>query len=77
MPLKEQKQRNLILRNRIKRYDIKKWSSNFVSTLDEISNKESSSKVKLVTTTISNRIIESYQKSKKRLLLLDYDGTLV
>ena len=36
MPLKEQKQRNLILRNRIKRYDIKKWSSNFVNTLDEI-----------------------------------------
>ena len=77
MPLKEQKQRNLILRNRIKRYDIKKWSSNFVNTLDEISNKESSSKVKLVTTSISSRILESYRKSKKRLLLLDYDGTLV
>ena len=75
MPLKS-KGRNLIL-NRIKRYDINKWSSNFIDTLNETSKKEFSSKVKLVTPVITKKIVKSYQESKKRLLLLDYDGTLV
>ena len=38
---------------------------------------EFSSKVKLVTPAITKKIVKSYHESKKRLLLLDYDGTLV
>ena len=68
MPLKEQKERNLILRNRIKRYDINKWSSNFIDTLNETSKKEFSSKVKLVTPAITKKIVKSYHEAKKRLL---------
>ena len=77
MPLKDQKERNIILRNRIKRYDINKWSSNFIDTLSETSKKEFTSKVKLVTPVVAKKIVRSYQESKKRLLLLDYDGTII
>ena len=77
MPLKDQKERNIILRNRIKRYDINKWSSNFIDTLSETSKKEFTSKVKLVTPVVAKKIVKSYQESKKRLLLLDYDGTII
>tara|TARA_A100001015_G_scaffold162829_1_gene180949 strand:- start:629 stop:2827 length:2199 start_codon:yes stop_codon:yes gene_type:complete len=77
MPQKEQKDRNIISRKRIERYDIEKWSSNFMKALNDSANRESTSKVKVVNTQVSNKIKEAYNKSEKRLLLLDYDGTLV
>lgn len=77
MPLKEQKERNTISRKRIQRYDIDKWSSNFMNALDEVANKESSSKVRLVNDIVSAKIVKAYKVAKKKLLLLDYDGTLV
>ena len=77
MPQKEQKDRNIISRKRIKRYDIEKWSSNFMKALNDSANRESTSKVKLVNTQVSNKLKEAYSKGEKRLLLLDYDGTLV
>ena len=77
MPQKEQNDRNIISRKRIERYDIEKWSSNFMKALNDSANRESTSKVKVVNTQVSNKIKEAYNKSEKRLLLLDYDGTLV
>jgi trehalose 6-phosphate synthase/phosphatase len=77
MPIKEQKERNSISRKRIRRYDINKWSSNFMQALNESANKESASQVKWVNTLVAKKLSDSYKKSNKRLLLLDYDGTLV
>ncbi len=77
MPLMEQKERNTISRKRIRRYDIDKWSSNFMNALNEVANKESSSQVQLVNTAVSSKITEEFKKAKNKLLLLDYDGTLV
>ena len=77
MPIKEQKERNFISRKRIRRYDINKWSSNFMQALNESANKESASQVKWVNTLVAKKLSDSYKKSNKRLLLLDYDGTLV
>jgi trehalose 6-phosphate synthase/phosphatase len=77
MPLKEQQERNTILRKRIRRYDIDKWSSNFMNALNEVANKESSSQVQLVNTAVSSKITQEFSKAKNKLLLLDYDGTLV
>ena len=74
MPLTEQKERNTISRKRIQRYDIDKWSSNFMNALDEVANKESSSKVSLVNDIVSAIIVKVYKVAKKKLLLLVYDG---
>ena len=77
MPLKEQQERNTISRKRIRRYNIDKWSSNFMNALNEVANKESSSQVQLGNTAVSTKITQAFSKSKNKLLLLDYDGTLV
>jgi trehalose 6-phosphate synthase/phosphatase len=77
MPLKEQQERNTISRKRIRRYDIDKWSSNFMNALNEVAKKESSSQVQLVNTAVSTKITQAFSKAKNKLLLLDYDGTLV
>ena len=77
MPLMEQQERNTISRKRIRRYDIDKWSSNFMNALNEVANKESSSHIQLVNTAVSSKITQEFSKAKNKLLLLDYDGTLV
>ena len=77
MPLKEQIERNTLLRKRIRRYDINKWSSNFMKALHDSSKKEFSSQVKLIDSTIIDKISKAYSRSKNRILFLDYDGTLV
>ena len=77
MPLKEQKERNILLRKRIRRYDINKWSSSFMKALNDSSNKEYSSQVKLIDKSIANKISKTYKESRNKLLLLDYDGTMV
>ena len=77
MPLKEQKERNIISRNRIERYDIEKWSSSFMKSLKDHAFNLGTSKVKLINSKIAKQIETSYRNSNKKLLFLDYDGTLI
>ena len=73
MSPKEQKMRLSKMQNRVKRYSIETWASDFINKLDKTSNKKSSSKMPE-----SSRLdmIKDYSQAIRRLLLLDYDGTL-
>jgi len=64
------------LQNRLKRYDITRWGNDFLSSLEE-ATKYDDKNINLISFTNEEKIIELYQKSKHRLLLFDYDGTLV
>jgi len=73
----DQIEKNIELRERVKRYNVNYWSTNFIQKLNEISKitaKNKSIKLDQKTTSFLN---SSYLKSKKRLIILDYDGTLV
>lgn len=77
MPLEEQRSRLLSMQVRLRRNDINKWSSSFLSKLDEV--KQYQKDVNINTKQIID--IESFAqellKYKTKVLLLDYDGTLV
>ncbi len=77
MPEHEKIARNTLMLNRIRRYNIIRWARDFINSLDEIKKEEERLFVKLVTPAIKKRMLEDYNKSEKRLFLLDYDGTLV
>ena len=77
MPLEEQQERNQLLRKRVWRYNIDKWSSNFMQELEEVANRVSTSSIKIIDKQVSENIKNYYHKAEKKLLLLDYDGTLV
>jgi trehalose 6-phosphate synthase/phosphatase len=72
----EQIDRNKLMRERIRRYDIHEWSKRFMNELNEISDLTPEDQTVRVTTKEQNTIIQSFKSSKNRLLLLDYDGTL-
>lgn len=77
MSLKEQVKRNLGMQKRIKTYNVKFWAQEFIDALENNPNpKEKFSAIK-IDENISDKILKEVKTSKKKLVLLDYDGTLV
>jgi trehalose 6-phosphate synthase/phosphatase len=77
MPVEEQQQRNKVLQKRLKRYSVEKWANDFVEALQNTRRDRDAFKSIKVSTKVSDEIVESFKKAKKRILFLDYDGTLV
>ena len=77
MPEKEQRKRMKILQKRLKRYDIEKWASEFFKSLDATNQMQEVVVSKKMTSKDESEIVDAYKTAKKRLVLLDYDGTLV
>lgn len=72
----EQNTRMKFLQKRLKRYDVEKWAKEFLSALDATKELKQVIVAKELTVSHVSNIKEDYTKAKKRLLLLDYDGTL-
>jgi trehalose 6-phosphate synthase/phosphatase len=77
MPPLEQLERNKIMQERLRRYNISRWSQDFLDALSEIKKTQDSMSVNRLSESMTEKLIEDYRKSSKRLFLLDYDGTLV
>lgn len=76
MPHDEKIARNKIMHKRLKRYNVEFWASDFINalnrtTLDLVDNTQ-------INIDKNSSIIQNeYKNANKRILLLDYDGTLV
>ena len=77
MPKYEQLKRNQSIQKELSRFDEKRWVRNFMNRLAEVKKIQEELNVKLIGPKITKEVTGSYAKGKKRLLLLDYDGTLV
>lgn len=77
MTAEEQIKRNRIMRKRLKRYNVVKWAGDFLSELDEVKGIQKELAAKLLDEPHRREIISNFKKSNNRLLLIDYDGTLV
>lgn len=77
MPKEEQIKHNTLLQKRLRRYNVEKWANHFMETLINQKDGNKDFVSRKMTKSILNTISEDYKKAKKRLLFLDYDGTLV
>ena len=77
MPEEEQKSRLNYLQKRLKRYDVEKWAEEFLKSLEATKQVKSSIITKKLSGDYEYHLIEEFKSKAKRLLLLDYDGTLV
>jgi len=77
MPKEEQVRRNKVMQKRLKRYNVEKWAKEFMKTLKETTVTRSEIKTIEVTRNIKKDLFERYSSARKRILFLDYDGTLV
>jgi trehalose 6-phosphate synthase/phosphatase len=77
LPVNEQRERNKPMLDRLKRYDIRRWTEDFLTQLDDAYTMRDQDRIKPLKGETRKRLIEQFKTGKERLLLLDYDGTLV
>jgi trehalose 6-phosphate synthase/phosphatase len=77
IPEAEQKKRILKMQKTVSKQSVNKWANDFVTGLDDIKKKNILLQKKKIEKKGLKEIQELYKKGKKRLLILDYDGTLV
>ena len=76
MPVLEQQRRNTILQKRLERYNVEKWANDFMTSLRDHKNRDTANVSKRLTETRLKSVLQDYHKAKKRLIFIDYDGTL-
>lgn len=77
MPDDEQTTRLEIMQKRIANYNVRIWAEDFLDELKNIKNKQQNFQVKFLDEYSKINLLDNYRTAKKRLLLLDYDGTLI
>ncbi len=77
MPLEEKKSRIVRMQSRISNYNVFAWAFDFFDQANDTKIQQKRMSVKFVNTPISLQIHSDYQKADKRIIFLDYDGTLV
>jgi trehalose 6-phosphate synthase/phosphatase len=76
MPIEDKKAINKVLHKRLKRYNVNFWAGEFLKAIDRSVEKSAHT----ITQSIehdNSEVIDAYRKSDKRMIFLDYDGTLV
>jgi len=77
MPIEEQIERNRLMQNRLSRYTVTRWAHDFMETLRNVKKTQEELSIRKLAKSTREKLTNEYNKSSKRLLLLDYDGTLV
>ena len=76
MPVSEQVERNSVLQKRLKIYNEERWANDFILGLESVKKMQEHSYTRKVTSKVVKSLVEKYKSSSKRIIFLDYDGTL-
>jgi trehalose 6-phosphate synthase/phosphatase len=77
MSEEEQGIRMAAMQQRIAGYDVQAWAEDFIKGLNNIKIRQQTFQEQFLDEFSRRRILDRFRASHKRLLLLDYDGTLV
>ncbi len=76
MPLKDQTRRMMAMQETISENNIDNWLKRYMQDLDRIQNENKQLHANVLSFEVRDAILRNYKDAPKRLLLLDYDGTL-
>ncbi len=77
MPDKDKKAAIHYMADRIEKYNIFRWAEDFIEHLDHTRGRQVQNRQRLLSEKLRTDLLTDYRKASRRLLLLDYDGTLV
>jgi trehalose 6-phosphate synthase/phosphatase len=77
MPEEEQVRRNQIMQNRLRRYTVTRWATDIINELINVTRREETVFANLITPAKRVELLHRYRQAPRRLMFLDYDGTLV
>ena len=76
MPEEEQIRRNQIMQTRVERYDVIHWGQDFIGELRSVKEQQEKFSARLLDKSSREKLVKAYASSQRRILFLDYDGTL-
>ncbi len=77
MSEEEQRQRMEIMQAKLKRYDVKQWAANFINQQRKLKDKNRMAHTTHLSGEPLQTVKDQYDQAQKRLLFIDYDGTLM
>lgn len=77
MPEAEQRQRMKAMRKRIFAYDLNHWTRSFIAGIDDAKELKSQRAYRELSGEWRKTLLKDYRGAQCRLLMLDYDGTLI
>jgi trehalose 6-phosphate synthase/phosphatase len=77
MPEEEQKRRMSGMQQIVSKFDIFNWVKNFTDKLKEVKLEQEALSTRVLNTELQQKVSIRYHYGMKRLIFLDYDGTLV
>ncbi|MEO6094359.1 MAG: bifunctional alpha,alpha-trehalose-phosphate synthase (UDP-forming)/trehalose-phosphatase [Fibrobacteria bacterium] len=77
MPIEERIQRSQAMRERLRKQDARHWAETFEKSLHEAKTLVRRLEAKHLAAEPRKKMLKEYRLASRRLLLLDYDGTLV
>lgn len=77
MPETEQERRIAIMQETVSKFNVHHWVKNFMERLKEIKTKQEHLSTRIISQLRGQSIARQYKSAAKRLIFLDYDGTLV
>jgi trehalose 6-phosphate synthase/phosphatase len=77
MPADEQAKRIRAMQERLRKYDVRRWAEDFIERLASVREEQRAFTSGIMRAEHRNDLVERYRTAGRRLLLLDYDGTLV
>ncbi len=77
MPLSEQVERNRAMQQRLRRYNVTRWSNDFIEAISDVKKVQAEFCVHKLSDRTKQDMKSQYAQTGKRLFMLDYDGTLV
>jgi trehalose 6-phosphate synthase/phosphatase len=77
MPQEEKIRRIQAMQTRLKRYDVFRWADDFLQKLLSIREEQKRFDARLLSPYSKEELVRDFKKAERRLIILDYDGTLV
>lgn len=77
LPEEDKKNRILTMQRRLERYNLNRWTSDFLEVLDKNKRYQNMLSATWIDKKAISRLCHDYHSSHSRIFFLDYDGTLV
>ena len=76
MPAEEQKSKNRIIQKRLQIYNEEKWTRDIINSLKNVKKLQEINLTRKISQDIIKDFTTTYREAPKRIIFLDYDGTL-
>jgi trehalose 6-phosphate synthase/phosphatase len=77
MPESEARAHLRVMQERLRRYDLARWTSDFLDTVEGTKARQQTLAARFMDAEAIRRLTADYRAASRRILFLDYDGTLV